>query len=411
MIINIFSIFISLNFYISPISAESFHLNQEVFTKIINIKDRAPIFIEIWDPHCHNCKAFKSDWEKLTSLEYFHKKIIFADLNCISENKICQKISPGKEFPRFVWFDADKLVPRAYTGSYLLQDLALWLKSQLQNPIEVINDSVEFEKHKQLALKMSLFRFTINEQDEKSFQILNSAIDIVKHLNIKMILSYTNQQTNPQIEHFTPDNRVITMKDPFSSKSIVRFIKVHSIRFFIPFNDFIGVLSSAEKIPIMVFVFPHNNSRIRKVAINAAKIIDESSMIPISQLSCSYNPHFCRYYGIKNDDEKILVVIINKFRSFFWKFEYNDSIQSLQNWTTEVLKYRIRPSGPGAVIPFLKPVFEMFYEFRAQGGWKYYLFFAPVVAFVMLMITLAMYISTINLEKNCQNCNSKDKKD
>ena len=115
--------------------------------------------------------------------------------------------------------------------------------------------------------------------------------------------------------------------------------------------------------------------------------------------------------GLKNDDEKILVVIINKFRSFFWKFEYNDSIQSLQNWTTEVLKYRIRPSGPGAVIPFLKPVFEMFYEFRAQGGWKYYLFFAPVVAFVMLMITLAMYISTINLEKNCQNCNSKDKKD
>ena len=129
--INAFAtLFLFLGILIFHVSAESIHLNQIIYNETINMKDRLPIFIELWDPHCHNCQAFKRIWERLASLEYFQKKILFADINCISENKLCQKISPGKEYPRFAWIDVNESVPRSYTGSYALLDLAAWLKTR-----------------------------------------------------------------------------------------------------------------------------------------------------------------------------------------------------------------------------------------------------------------------------------------
>lgn len=354
------------------------------------MKDRKPIFIEAWDPHCHNCKSFKSDWEKLTSLDYFQQKIIFADINCISEKKLCQKISPGKEYPRFIWFDANESIPRSYTGSYSLPDLALWLKSQFQSALDVINNPIQFEKLKPIALKISLFRFTINESDKKSLQIITTAVNSVKHLHIKMVLNYSNQQFLPTLEHFTPDNRIIQMKKSFTYNSIVNFIKVHSIRFFVPYNDIIGQFSSTEKVPIMIFVFSYNNSQLRKMAISAAKTIEESSMILISQSCCEYNPHFCRYYGIKDDTKNISVVIIDKSKSLFWSLKYNYDINLLQKWTSAVLNNKIKSLGPGSISKFVQPLLEMFYELRGQGGWRYYFFYTPFVIIILLIVLLVL---------------------
>lgn len=411
MIFRINALLLFFQLLILPIYAESFHLNQEIFNKIISLKDRTPLFIELWDPHCHNCKAFKGDWEKLTSHEFFQKKIIFADINCISENNLCQKISPGKEYPRFVWFDANETIPRTYTGSYSLSDLALWLKSQFQSPLNVINDAIQFEKIKQIALKIPLFRFTINESDKQSIQILKEAVNSVKHLRIKMILTYSNQQASPILEHFTSDYRTIEMTSSFTYNSIINFIKVHSIRFFIPYNDLIGQFSSAEKVPIMIFVFSHNNSQLRKEAINAAREIEELSIILTSQVCCEYNSHFCGYYGIKNDNKNITVVIIDKFRSLFWSLNYNYDVNYLKKWTVAVLNNKIKPYGPGSTKKFLKPSLELFYELRGHGGWRYYFFFAPFVAMFLFVIILAFYFAIPNLDQipNDSQNNSKEK--
>lgn len=400
--INAFaSLFLFLGILIFHVSAESIHLNQIIYNETINMKGRLPIFIELWDPHCHNCQAFKRIWERLASLEYFQKKILFADINCIIENKLCQKISPGKEYPRFAWIDVNESVPRSYTGSYALLDLAAWLKTRFQSSLDVINDSIQFEKIKQISIKTSLFRFTISELDKKSYQILTAAVNSVKHLDVKMILNYSNQQTHPILEHFTRDDRIIQMKNAFTFNSITYFIKAHSVLFFTSYNDFIGQFSSAEKVPIMVFVYSHNNSQLRKVAINLAKSMEELSIIPISQLCCQYNSKFCRYYGIKDVSKWITVIILDKYKNIYWSFEYNkDDIKLLKAWTLAVLKHKIRPYGPGSTINVLRPLLEMFYELRSQGGWRYYFFFTPFVVLMVFIITLAMYLAESKLEES-----------
>ncbi|OHS94486.1 hypothetical protein TRFO_11109 [Tritrichomonas foetus] len=368
--------------------SECFHLNEEVFRKIVSMEDRPPIFIEIWDPWCKNCENFKGDWKRLTDSKLFAQKVVFGDLNCQEEKKLCQEISPGTEFPRFAWFDPDSTIPRPFTGPYSINELAQWVHSQVNGPLEVINDTLKFEKMKHLSLKIPLFKFTVYENDIASIQIIKAAANAVKHFQTKMILSYDREPTDPIIAHYTPDNRVILLQDTFSVNSIIHFVKIHAVRFFIPYNDFVGQYSKVEKMPVMVFAFPHNNSDIRKQAFESAKNVEP--LISTSQVCCLYNPKFCRYYGIK--ERTPAVVILNRDKELFWIHELEGD---LFKWTEDVLNGKISGSGPGVVSqPQLRNILLMFYEYRGIGGFRYYLFFLPVLLFVILILMISCVVAT-----------------
>lgn len=377
------------------------------------MKERPPLFIELWDPWCEHCKAFKPDWEKLTSLQFFDQKIVFGDINCVIEKKLCQKISPGKEYPRFVWINHDCQDIHHYIGSYSLSDLASWLDSQLRNNIlHVVNDSIGFEKIKHHAIQNSLFRFIVNENDKQSLEIISRVVKFAKYYQVKMVATYDNYDgIQPQLNYYSPDFREVKMKEEFKYESLIHFIKAHAMRFFLPYNGMLGQFSLAEQMPIMIFVFPHNSSDLRKIALEAAKLVDESNFGPVSQMDCDYNDFLCRYYGVRNNDNKVSVVVINKSQNVYWKTHLNhiEQIPLIKNWTDDILQDKAQKLGPGSMNPFLGSIVKNFLEFRGLGGWKYYIFFLPFIIIFTFFITLIAYISFLISDKQ-QVHNKKEKK-
>ena len=375
-------IFILFNFC----KSEVFHFDEELYEKIINMKERPPIFIELWDPWCSYCTFFKNDWDRMTNHEAFKDRIVFGDINCQKQKKLCDKINPGSEFPRFVWIDEDNNKTRCYTGSYAINELAPWLDSQIKGPLEVVNDSEKFEMVRmQTMLRMPLFRFIVNSNDEKNINIIKDGAKEVKHYQIRLIISYQNESCPPQLIHHTFDNRVITMNESLSVDNIIKFVKIHALRFFAPYSDMVAQFSHAEQIPIMIFAFPNTDSHSRKIAFETARSVQ--NMLPTSQLNCQYDGKFCRYYGIS--DINGTVVIINKYLNFFWIHKLDEQVYE---WAADVLNGKIKGYGPGNSP--LKDIMLMFYEYRSIGGYKYYLFFLPFVLFVLVVILLIILIAT-----------------
>ena len=81
----------------------SIKLDNDNFETIINSSTK-PFLIELYDPWCPHCRAFRSKWENLVNNSKFRDRVLFSDINCNENKKICAKYSKNG-YPQVVFID------------------------------------------------------------------------------------------------------------------------------------------------------------------------------------------------------------------------------------------------------------------------------------------------------------------
>lgn len=364
----------------------SLSLTDGNYSENLRLANGTPILVEIWDKHYYESKSYKETWKTIATLEEYKGKIIFADLNCHYESLTCQKIGPGRVYPRFVWINTKTGETRQYTGGQTFDEIQNWIRMQLSPPIEPLETPGQFSELLPTSVKMSLFKFTISKSDEKSIEIAQNAALQVHHLQIKIVMELKDD-VKPSLSLYTPDNREVAFNEEFTIDNLVKFFKIHAIRFFAPYSDRVNHFSMVEQMPVMVFLYDHTKDLFRNRAIETAKQVEH--LLPTVQTGCNYSNFFCRYVDVYNDKLGV-AVIIDKYRNLFWVSNLDKNVL---NWTKDVLEGKVRGSGPGTGV--LKEYLMLFYDMRAKGGWPYYCLFLPFGVMIFGVLILMLFIACI----------------
>ncbi|OHT09076.1 hypothetical protein TRFO_04654 [Tritrichomonas foetus] len=364
-------------------------LTDKNYQEITTSTNGRPIFVEVWDKHFYQSKSYKDSWKKIASSDKFKDKVIFADLNCHYESLTCQRICPGRVFPRFVWINGTTGATTQYSGGVSPDEVKNWISSQLSDAIEKIESNEKMKEILPISVKMSLFKFSIFENDKNSLEIAQQAAELVKHLQIKMVLVTDQEKHEPKLIHYTPDHREVVFEGEFTVENLKKFIKIHAIRFFAPYSETINHFSQVEEMPVEVFLYPHKNELFKKKAIDIAKSVE--NLIPTVQTGCEYSNTFCRYVGVGSDRVGV-AVIIDKHNNLFWVHNLD---RQVYNWTLDVLNGKERGSGPGTGV--LKEYLMLFYDMRAKGGWPYYFVFLPF-GVMIFAVFIAIFVLAFSID-------------
>ena len=361
---------ILVSFLLAQISSKPIVLTDRNYDEVISNETNVPLFVEIWDKHFFESKIYKETWKSVHHMEDLKPKVDFAELNCHYQSLTCQKISPGRYYPRFVWINRTTKEIKPYTGGSSPEEIREWIESQLNEPIEVM-DEAQLNETIPMASKMPLFVFRCYKDDNNGVDMAKEAALEVRHMVIKMVMILDQNNHPPQLTYYATDHRQVSLQDDegYNVETIIKFIRVHSIKFFAPYSESIAHFSEVEEMPVAVFLYPHEKDVFRNKAIELARKIEH--LLPTVQTGCAYSKGFCRYVGVKSDRMGVLV-IIDKSKNLFWIHNLD---MELPNWTSDVVNGLVTGSGPGTGV--LKEYLMLFYDMRMKGGWQYYLIFLP----------------------------------
>ena len=369
-------------------------ITDDNYQECINNASGIPIFVEVWDKSFYESKSYRPTWKEIYSMDDYRGKIIFADLNCNYEPYICQKIGPGRIYPRFVIINTTTGETRQYTGGTNKEEIKEWIERQLSDPIEILKDQSDFNNVLPVCVKMSLFKFSISENYKESIEIATKVAIETRHLQIKMVMMLDKDNHEPNLIHYTPDKREVSFHrnesnsdNEFTVENLSKFIKIHALRFFLPYSYRIDHFSFVEDTPVEVFLYDHNNDMFKNRAIDAAKQVED--MLPTAQTGCEFSSFFCRYVGVFNDKRGV-AVIIDKHNNLFWVSNLDKNVK---NWTRDVLQGKVKGSGPGTGV--MKEYLMLFYDMRAKGGWQYYLIFFPFGVLIFGVFIVIFVIACI----------------
>jgi hypothetical protein len=318
-------------------------------------------------------------WHALSDVPKYKKRLIFGDLNCASERATCQQLSPGRAFPRLIWIDRSGAPIERYSGERDTASLMQFIRSQFGPSIHVIKSPADFEGLLSQRDTKPLFLFNVSKGDAASLKLVGSLTFSMRHFAVNFALIVDASDHEAVVKHLTSDGRTIAMDEELSVEALTGFVRKYSVPFFAPFSDRVAQFAELEQMAICVFLFPLDNTTVRDRALVAARSV--SKHLPTAHSTCEHNPELCRYCGVGDDGEGV-VIIINKSRNLFWVAGLDGNVR---RWVESVLGGEVRGGGPGNGV--LQHFWIFWYEMRAKGGIAYYLLFLPVVIFAFLVIT------------------------
>lgn len=375
-----FYVFVSL---ISLIS-----LNGTNFKSIVNNSRNLPVFVELWDPWCSNCKRFKPQWHEISKLGYLKDLVIIADIDCSAESKLCKKMIPGNTYPRFIWFDHDSSFPHIFSGEYNAERLIKFVAHQLNFTMKNIVSDNDLKPLLNALSTTPLLIFNITKDDQHSIGLAYQVNQLLRHMPINFAIIKDEQVHEPILSVITTDHRLLKYEDSFVLNKIKNFIYLHSLPTLSHYTDIAADYGEIHKIPFAVFVFPTENSEILKKVYNVTLVIENN--IQTAKTSCLLNPTFCNYIGKTNDNPGFLV-IMKKYERRWWILKDPYDPEKTQEWLLRVLTYQEKGNGPG--IGLLSSLLEMYFQKRAKYGWKAgILILLPLVLFCAYMVGVSEYM-------------------
>lgn len=390
--------FIELIFSISLVS-----LNESNFRAIINNTKKLPVFVELWDPWCPNCKKFKPQWLEISKLNYLKDLVIIADIDCAAEKKICKKLVPGNSYPRFVWFDHDQTFPQIFSGEYSAERLIKFVAHQLNSTMKDIQSDNDLKPLLASLASTPLFLFNITKDDQQSISTAYKVNRFLRQLPVNFAIINDDHAHEPILSTITSDRRLIKFEDSFTFPKMKNFIYLHSLPTLSHYTELVADYGEIHRIPMAIFVFPTNNAEILKKVYNVTTKIE--THIQTAQTSCTLNPTFCNYIGKTHDNEGFLVVM-KKHERRWWILKTPFDPEDTTKWILRVLTYQEKGNGPG--IGPLSNFLEMYFQNRATYGWKAgVMFLLPIVLFIGYVFGVSEYL----YRKNEQQPQQKEKED
>ncbi|OHS99493.1 hypothetical protein TRFO_34076 [Tritrichomonas foetus] len=377
---------------------ESIKLNNDTFISTVENEFNLPIFVEVWDRWCPHCQAFASTWENLTNNSVFNEKVIFADVDCSVQTKICKKFQ-GTQTPRFFWIENKKI--SAYSGSISLNPMIEYIQKQIGNleTLYFIHSQEEINEIK----NSFLFRLRANKtnlinQARKIAQKHND-IDPIFHIYIENNININTNQNNyiktneePENEEYKENENLINLEFIVEKNRVIKPPENASLDFFINSRSILPLSKYTRKGDYLINIFGlktiifFKGNRLNDQLMNEVERIIEEKYPLLTSLTanCPAWNYPCRYFSSKSDE----IVISIKENHLFYKIKINSktTLKDIDEKISEIIEGKVKPSGPGNCQFKI-----LLYDLRGEGGFRYYILFFPVTIVTLLILIMGYF--------------------
>ena len=352
----------------------SISLNKLNYESIINQSFQIPVFVEVWNKWCSHCAAFSKTWNHITNNTLYDNKIIFADIECNSQSRVCKRFN-GEHFPRLYLIFNGEI--RSYSGSLDVQHICEYIdflishQNNILIPITSEND-VNYDNN----------AFVFNTFSESDLQTANNIA--CKHIDLaenKFYVIYESKNNH----HKANTLNLTYIIDEFHSINFTSnnttefdlFIDHHSIKILEFYSEPVHYI--IEKLKLNTLIFFDYKKSIKKLAYY---IVEKYPFMTPLYANCSKWKYPCRYYGAKKNS----LIFSDKNKNIFFKIEYDENFTKVIEWLNTIFTGKEEAKGPGTNI-FLSSI----YELRGNGDMRYYLLYFPLILLIVVVVLIVMF--------------------
>ncbi|EAY13088.1 Thioredoxin family protein [Trichomonas vaginalis G3] len=367
----------------------SHKLTSENYTSIVHNEGHIPVFLKAWASWCPHCKELAPIWDELSNNTAFENRVIFADIECESNRKLCQTLS-GENFPRLYWIDqnTDNSLFK-YEGPRNLADLVSFVTKQLNFPLLPANEN-ELDDIVAKANRSTTFVFTIDPNDDVSIGVAKQSVLPERNSSSSFIIMDGPSGSKPRLTCYSGSKNVtFDYKGQWLADRINHFIALKTIRFLRYFDGY--VLRYSNNRAIRVFTVVTNSSQDEIPDSAREQAVQASNMFIVAREDCYGGSWFCRYTDIHPVPGKPTFVIYSGFEKLFWT--YNES-EIFYDWLVDVNSDKIKGNGPGT--GWLNLIKKPFYDAKIDGRAPPYLVFVVPIVFVILIVIIFCDITGLN---------------
>lgn len=311
----------------------SISLNSENYYKEIRDHINNTIFLKVWDTWCPHCQAFQKTWDNLINSSDLMEKIIFADINCAENEKLCDSL-PGSGTPRFYLFEENQTEPKEYLGPHSFASISRYLKGIISPSIQKISKTELKDVLEESSQPVFIFRF---ESESNKKDIAQKAISMISYRPFRAFYIDADHKSSSLFVH-NKNRSDIYFSGSFEISQLKQFVQDRSITpetFFGPVTE--NIIKSYNS-TVAVLTFNMSDESIFPLINNISHSLEQH--IPIVTCYCRVYKPFCDRVGIK--DKSPSITIVNNVIESFWKYKGDMSdLKAIQIWVNRVLKGEI----------------------------------------------------------------------
>jgi thiol-disulfide isomerase/thioredoxin len=334
---------------------ESISITSDNYRSLSDEQGGKPLVIELWDPFCAHCKAFRPTWDAFLNQSKFSNSVIFGDVNCLAFSKICKTMLGVTAYPQVLFWDIARNFTISFDGAMTIPGLESFVEKQLTFPIRMISDDSELEEAKLVTNISSLFYLEFEDAKPESLENLKR---IAESLRAEDCVFVARRTLQTRLLVFKSIARSIPYDGDWSLASLSDFVKANLFCLLAPLTGrALDQFTESGNYLFIVFLHEDMYDRVLKVS---------------ESVTFRY-PLFYEVYGAGALLAKVMKVRNQKLPQYvladpnmtqFISVPVNESVE-LQNWMNRLDIGKVKWEG-GERAPGINAMMEL-------GGWPVYI--------------------------------------
>ena len=339
------------------------------------LKMGKPVLLELWNPYCGHCRAFRPTWEKLAEQSAFKDNIVFADANCLENRKFCN----GFEFDGYpsLLFISDKGKNLLYEGSMTVEAIDAFIEKHLSYPVKFIQSDAEFEKALRKTNMSSVFVMEYVNTKDIRLQTFRAAAQAARKMDCIFLAKWSNVT---KLTAFLSPRKAVEYQGNWSRESLDVFVTTHKFCALPPLTtSSIDEFSSSGRLLFLAFLKHPDYDTVSTMADNLA--LPHQMFYELA----TANSYLAAYMGVSSADLPCFAII--DFNHSRWAFAPFNDLDNLKQWVSNIKSGRVAWRGPGT--HYFVTLWEKIWAIKATGG----LLLAVVVLCICAIVVLLLGMS------------------
>lgn len=253
-----------LLFFKNCFSKESIPITTKNLDEITNNPNDLPVFIKFWSPYCPHCREFSPIWNEFSNIS--NDDIIIADVDCIKQPKICDKYNV-ESYPTVKWIHPSKNIEIEYLFERSIEELQLFVDSQLCSPLTQIQNLSEISDYKPQA-NFYVFEYKNNED-----KIYHNVYEVSKKYHKMKNTVFSIRSSSNKLTFYEYNSSENFTDKKFRKNNLEHFFHKHIFSFFNELKpEYVSRFHLLEKPVILYFIFnPKPTKSILRTNLNSLK--------------------------------------------------------------------------------------------------------------------------------------------
>lgn len=352
--------------------AETVSVGDNNFDNIM--RKGKPVLLELWNPYCPHCRAFRPIWERLADQSTFREHVIFADSNCIENRKFCKKFAIDG-YPSLVYVDG-KRENSVYLGIMSFNSIEAFLEKRLST-IMFVESETELENNLRKTNMTAVFLMEYVNKKDKRFESFQEAAREARNIDSVFLARESN---TTKLTVFASPRHSTTYTGNWTRESIGEFVMEHRFSKLPPLTPALFDHFSWRNEFIFLVFLSHS-------CYDSVLSMSEDLSLPYRLFyeTCGPDSHLSQYMSVNcRKLPQFALVDLNRTR---WSFAPGNDLESLTGWVDNIKQNSVKWRGPGTF--YFASFWAKVWTIKTTGGFAWLLFIACLCLVIVLCSLMA----------------------